>query len=281
MDGLITNIQRFSIHDGPGIRSTVFLSGCPLSCLWCHNPEAMGSVPEVLFFHSQCAGCKKCVMSCPHECFEWHDKIIFSSYACNQCGICIDNCPAGALKWSCRRVTSDDIMAEVLKDESYYNVSHGGITLSGGEPLRQLEFAREIAEKAKLSGLHTAIETSGCVETSKFMGIIPYIDLFLYDIKSISNDLHLRYTKKSNELILANFRALCRTKKEITVRVPLIPGITNRKKNLLEIENFVQACRKNIEIEYLPFNQIMTEKYRLLGKTDLSDLPSRKKHYKR
>ncbi|MCX6224504.1 MAG: glycyl-radical enzyme activating protein, partial [Bacteroidia bacterium] len=174
MDGLITNIQRFSVHDGPGIRTTVFLSGCPLSCLWCHNPEAVSSLPEILFFHSQCSGCQRCVISCPQECFQWHDKTIFDSSTCNQCGICVDNCPVGALKWSCSSVTSDDILREVLRDEAYYKVSHGGITLSGGEPLHQIEFSREVAKKAKLSGLHVAIETSGCVATEKFLDIVPF-----------------------------------------------------------------------------------------------------------
>lgn len=185
------------------------------------------------------------------------------------------------MKWSCSRATSDDILREVLKDETYYNVSHGGITLSGGEPLHQPEFSREIANNAKLSGLHVAIETSGCVTTEKFLDIVPCIDLFLYDIKFINNNIHMRYTKRSNELILANFRELCGTDKEIIVRVPLIPGITNRKKNLLEIKNFVRDCRRDIEIEYLPFNQLMVEKYRLLGRKCLFDLPSCKKSFKR
>jgi pyruvate formate lyase activating enzyme len=170
-------------------------------------------------------------------------------------------------------VSSDDILREVLKDEAYYNVSHGGLTLSGGEPLHQPEFCREIACKAKRSGLQVAIETSGYVGTEKFLDMIPYIDLFLYDIKFINDNMHKQYTKRSNELILSNFRELCRTDKEIIVRVPLIPGITTRKKNLLEIKNFVRDCKKNIEIEYLPFNRLMVEKYRLLGRKCPIDLP--------
>lgn len=266
MDGLITKIQRFSVHDGPGIRTAVFLSGCPLSCLWCHNPEAMSSHPEILFFHLQCSGCQRCVISCPQKCFQWHDKTTFSCSTCNQCGICVNNCPVGALKWSCTRTSADVILREVLRDEAYYKVSHGGITLSGGEPLYQPEFSCEIAKKAKLAGLHVAIETSGYIETKKLLDIAPFIELFIYDIKFYDNDLHLQYTKQTNELILANFRELCRTDKEIIVRVPLIPGITNREKNLMEIEKFVRDCRQDAEIEYLPFNKLMVEKYRLLGK---------------
>lgn len=281
MDGLITNIQRFSVHDGPGIRTTVFFSGCPLSCLWCHNPEAISGLPEILFFHPQCSGCRRCVRSCPQGCFEWRDKTLFVNDSCDRCGICVEGCPVGALQWSCSRVSSDDILREVLKDEAYYNVSHGGLTLSGGEPLHQPEFCREIACKAKRSGLQVAIETSGYVGTEKFLDMIPYIDLFLYDIKFINDNMHKQYTKRSNELILSNFRELCRTDKEIIVRVPLIPGITTRKKNLLEIKNFVRDCKKNIEIEYLPFNRLMVEKYRLLGRKCPIDLPSRKKSFGR
>lgn len=273
MDGLITKIQRFSVHDGPGIRTTVFMSGCQLSCLWCHNPEAMSSLPEILFFHVQCAGCRRCVKSCPQGCFQWQDKTVFTSDSCNRCGICVEECPVGALKWSCSRVTADDILKEVLKDAAYYNISNGGVTLSGGEPLYQYEFCRELACKAKQSGLHVAIETSGYIATEKLLEIASYIDLFLYDVKFFNNDLHMRYTKKSNELILANFRELCGKDKEIIVRVPLIPGVTKRKKNLLEIRDFVRDCRQDVEIEYLPFNRLAVEKYRLLGRKYPLDLP--------
>jgi pyruvate formate lyase activating enzyme len=264
--GLITKIQRFSIHDGPGIRTTVFFKGCPLSCVWCQNPETVTRNPEILFFQINCVKCKKCIEVCPNHCFSWEDKIKFRSDNCNQCGLCCDNCPVGALTWSSTLRSSDDILEEVMKDKIYYDLSGGGITLSGGEPLYQIDFCQDLVSKSKALGLHVAIDTSGCVATEALFRIMPFVDLFLYDIKFIDNDLHEKYTEKSNALILANFKKLCEAKKKVSVRIPLIPRITDRKRNLLQIRNFVKHHEKEMEINYIPFNKLMVEKYNMVGR---------------
>ena len=267
MDGLITNIQRFSVHDGPGIRTTVFLKGCPLSCIWCQNPETISCYPEILFFQNHCIKCKKCIEVCPDNCFSWgNERNTFSSDHCNQCGACTDSCPAGALTWSSSYRSADDILEEVMKDKLYYDISGGGITFSGGEPLHQTDFLHDLVSKSKTLDLHVAVDTSGYVATEKLTKVIPFVDLFLYDIKFIDNGLHRKYTGHSNELILGNFKKLFAARKKIVVRVPLIPGIADTKKNLSEITDFVKSCSEGIEINYIPFNNLIRQKYNMLGK---------------
>ncbi len=272
MYGLITKIQRFSVHDGPGIRTTVFFKGCPLSCTWCQNPENITSHPEILYFHTNCIECKTCIEVCPNHCFSWEERIKFKSDNCNQCGVCLEDCPVSALKWSSKKISSRKILEEVMRDKAFYDISGGGITLSGGEPLHQIEFCQDIVSRSKALGLHITLDTSGYVANEKLKKIIPFIDLFLYDIKFIDDDLHEKYTGKSNGIILENFQKLCEAKKCIVVRVPLIPRITDSEKNLLQIKNFVQNCKRQIEIDYIPFNSLMAQKYHLLGKEYLTRL---------
>ncbi len=269
MHGVITKIQRFSLHDGPGIRTTVFLKGCPLSCIWCQNPETITDYSEVLFFSGHCIGCRKCIEICPKQCFSFENKTKFKADNCNQCGLCIDNCPAGALKWSSGKELLDDILKEVMKDKIYYDFSGGGITLSGGEPLHQTDFCYNLALKSKDLGLHVVVDTSGYVDSEALMRIASLVDLFLYDIKFINNELHERYTGKSNDLILENFRKLCKAKKQILARVPLIPEITDQEDNLLQISNFVKDCGEHIKIDYIPFNTLSAEKYDMVGKESI------------
>ena len=266
MYGLITNIQRFSVHDGPGIRTTVFLSHCPLSCAWCHNPETIKGFPEVLHYSDNCIGCKKCIEVCSKNCFSWKDKIEFSSDSCDQCGVCIDNCPVSALKWTSNKYSSDTILDEVMRDKVYFDISGGGITLSGGEPLQQIEFCYDLVSKAKNLGLHVTVDTCGYVPTESLIRIMPLIDLFLYDIKAVNDNLHKKYTGKSNAVILSNFKLLCESARKIIVRVPLIPGKTNRKENLQQITSFVERYNKRIEINKIPFNALAAHKYGMLGR---------------
>jgi len=266
MDGLITNIQRFSVHDGLGIRTTVFFKRCPLSCIWCQNPETITNYPEILFSQNRCIKCKKCIEVCPNNCFSWDEGIIFGSDHCNQCGVCSDNCLTSALTWSSSYKSADDILEEVMKDKLYYDISGGGITFSGGEPLYQTDFLHDLVSKSKTLDLHVAVDTSGYVATEELTKVIPFVDLFLYDIKFIDNGLHRKYTGHPNELILRNFKKLFAARKEIVVRVPLITGITDTKKNLKEIIGFVKSCAEHIEINYIPFNSLIKQKYNMLGK---------------
>ena len=266
MKGDVTNIQRFSVHDGPGIRSTVFLKGCPLSCIWCQNPEAMSRNPDIMHFQDQCIGCQKCVALCPHDCFKWQGKTEFRSNKCDRCGLCIEACPVCALRWTSYEINSYEVIAEVLKDKVFYDLSNGGVTLSGGEPLYQTMFCLDLAKKSKEQGLHVVLDTSGNIATESFMTVLPYIDLFLYDIKFIDNDLHKKYTGVSNQIILKNFHILCEADRNIKIRTPLIPGITDKDENLSKIKSFVKNCSSQIELEFIPFNNLTVEKYRMLGK---------------
>lgn len=266
---MITRIQRFSLHDGPGIRATVFFKGCPLACVWCQNPETMIAAPEVLFFHDRCVECKKCVELCPTSCFSYNEKINFKSDTCNQCGVCIDNCPVSALTWSAKGMTPDEILIEVMQDMLYYELSGGGITFSGGEPLYQPEFCLELASRSKTLGLHVTLDTSGYATSDTLDKIMPHVDLFLYDIKFIDNALHERYTGRSNDVILENFLKICAANQKIVVRVPLIPNVTDTEKNLSEIREFLRDNAANVEINYIPFNKLIKQKYSMLGRTCL------------
>ena len=267
MNGLITNIQRFSVHDGPGIRTTVFLKGCPLSCLWCQNPEAMSNQPEVIFHSEQCIACKTCLRVCPKKCMAWGGIISFKSDNCDQCGICIEHCPVNALRWSSEEISARQVLNEVIKDRVYYDISGGGITLSGGEPLQQIDFCHDLLKKSKKEKLHTALDTSGYASVKTLEKIMPLVDLFLFDIKFVNPRFHEKYTGLSNTPIIANFKKLCKAWKTIIVRIPLIPGVTDSKTNLEEIEAFVKEQDNRIMIERIPFNLLMRKKYHMLGRS--------------
>lgn len=267
MMGEIVNIQRFSLHDGPGIRTTVFFKGCPLSCYWCHNPETMNYKNDLLFHSEQCADCLNCVELCPKNCLqESSGKVVFDSSECDCCGICVENCITGALRWSAYTVSDSDIIDEISKDRLFYEASGGGVTLSGGEPVLQDKLCYEIAINCKKRGIHVALDTSGCASESKFLDLISVVDLVLFDIKLIDETSHKKYTFLSNKQILNNFKLLTQLKKEIIVRVPLIPKITDTVENLKAIEAFVRNHSKTIEIQYIPFNYLLAEKYKRIGR---------------
>lgn len=266
MVGLITHIQKFSVHDGPGIRTTVFFKGCPLSCPWCQNPETIASYREVQFHSEQCVGCGTCSGICSQGCFTWNDITAFNSENCNQCGICIEHCPVNALRWSARLISTGELLHEIVKDRNYFDLSGGGVTLSGGEPLQQVEFCLELLKKLKRQGINTALDTSGYAPYRFFKKIMPYVDIILFDIKIMNEHLHEKYTKVSNSLILENFRQICMTGKRVIVRIPVIPGFTDAQANIAEIEKFVKQQPGNIQIEKIPFNPLMAKKYQLLGK---------------
>ena len=266
MHGLVTKIQKFTLHDGPGIRSTIFLKGCPLSCIWCQNPETINIYPEILFSQMNCIECKKCIEICPNQCFFEQEKIRFNSDDCDQCGLCIDNCPVGALNWSSAKRSSDDILKEIMQDKVYYDLSGGGITLSGGEPLFQIDFCQDLVLKAKTSGLHVALDTSGFATEETFESVIPLVDVCLFDIKFIDNSLHLKYTGKSNTLILKNFEKVVESETDSIVRVPLVPGITNTRNNLQQIKKYLGKYKERIKVDYIPFNNLIISKYKMLGK---------------
>lgn len=264
--GYLTKIQKFSVHDGPGIRTTIFLKGCPLECMWCQNPETIRAKPDVTFDTNRCIQCAKCIEVCPQHCFtQPNGKLHFNSLTCDQCGLCVEHCPVEALKWTAEKWATEDLILKVLEDKAYYDCSGGGLTLSGGEPMQQIDFACDMAKRAKGHGIHVTIDTAAYVPYKSFEKILPYADLFLYDLKFIDESLHQKYIGKSNKLILENFKRLCQTDKAIFVRIPCIPNVTETEENLKQIETFARQCRSDIPINRIPWNPFMAEKYEMIG----------------
>lgn len=252
MEGQIFNIQKFCINDGPGIRTTVFFKGCPLHCVWCHNPESQNRDRQIMFYSNKCTHCGRC------RNLTVDDMDFF--------------CPNDAKKICGKTVSSDDVLAEVMKDYDFYKNSGGGITLSGGEPLFQFEFALEILQKAKENDLHTAIETCGFADKGKMMQIAEFTDLFLFDFKEFNPARHKEYTGADNVLILENLFLLNELKKDIILRCPIIPGFNDRQENFAEICRLANTCVSIIGIEIEPYHAFGESKYDALGrhKTEIS-----------
>jgi pyruvate formate lyase activating enzyme len=224
---MVFDIQRFSIHDGPGIRTTVFLKGCPLRCAWCHNPEGISAGPVVSFLPERCVGCGHCGRACPNGVHAVRDSDgahVLLRERCVACGRCAEGCYAGALETIGRDMTPADVMAEVLADGPFYANSGGGMTLSGGEPFGQPAFAMDLLRLAKSHGLHCCVETSGAVPTATLLAAAEFVDLFLYDVKDTDDARHRVHVGAPNTLPLANVRALVSRGAAVRLRVPLIPG---------------------------------------------------------
>jgi len=267
MKGFITNIQRFSVHDGPGIRTTVFLKGCPLSCIWCQNPEAASIHPDVLHDVHRCVGCRNCIEVCPQECFTWAGgRLRFDAGSCNQCGLCVKGCPGSALEWSSKEVDSSAVLREVLRDIDYYELSGGGLTISGGEPLFQPDFCFALASEARAEGISVALDTSGYADMETVKRVMPVVDLFLYDIKFMDSILHRRFTGVPNRPILRNLQLLISGGGNVRVRTPLVPGVNDDTENLSQIRDYIENYARGAEIDLIPFNRLMPEKYEMLGK---------------
>lgn len=269
MDGTIFDIRRFSIHDGPGIRTAVFLKGCPLHCLWCQNPEGIESDPRLAYFQRKCLGCLTCVASCPKNAISpvpGEDRIAINRELCDSCGMCAEVCPARALAMIGRRMTADEVASEILRDELFYGVSDGGATLTGGEPLMQPEFCLEVLQKLRLRKIHTAMETSLFADPSVLVRVRGAVDLFIVDIKMDDRRRHAAGTGKGNEVIRENFRFLASLGTSILARVPLIPGFTVDLENLYRIGAFIRETRRDIPVELMNFNPLARDKYVLLDK---------------
>ena len=250
--GTVFNIQRFCVNDGPGIRTTVFLKGCPLSCVWCHNPESQRFEPEILFYKDKCTGCGRC------KCVTAADRDF----------VCFN----GAKEICGKTVSANEVTAEVLKDKPFYKNSGGGVTLSGGEPLAQYDFSLELLKKAKENGIHTAIETCGYAEKSKILEIAKYVDLFLFDCKETDPELHKEYTGFDNKIILENLKALSDAGSKIILRCPIIPGFNDRAEHFKGIS---ETAEKFIGIEHIeiePFHPLGESKYSALGR-EVADIP--------
>jgi pyruvate formate lyase activating enzyme len=264
--GVVFNIQRFSLHDGPGIRSTVFLKGCPLRCLWCSNPESQDVAPNLMVRDILCKGCGACAEVCPRGAIEMRETggRAIDRGLCDGCLLCVDACIYGSLRACGATMAFGDVVREVLRDEAFYRNSNGGVTLSGGEPLLQADFAARLLKEFKEKGLHTAVDTSGYVPASRFDMILPYIDVVLFDIKHLDPDPHLRATGVDNGLILGNLERIS-GKVAIWLRLPLIPGFNDGEEHIRR----VAALGKKIgaeKISLLPYHEGGKSKCEQMGR---------------
>jgi len=267
--GLVFNIQRYSVHDGPGIRTTVFLKGCPLQCAWCHNPEGISPRREILVIETRCLGCGECRRECPHAAeAPGNGPLPPQVGRCELCGACVEACPAGARRLVGEEMTVSQVMARVLRDRLFFEESGGGVTFSGGEPLSQPEFLRELLSACRAQDLHTAVDTCGMAPTERLLGIAPLTDLFLYDLKIIEDGLHAQYTGVSNRQILDNLQALGKVHANIWLRVPLIAGINEQGEALEAAARFASAIPSVRQVNVLPFHATGVKKSERLGRTN-------------
>lgn len=272
VQGTVFDIQRFSLHDGPGIRTIVFLKGCPLSCVWCSNPESQGSGPVVMYKQDECLHCGRCAAACKRKAIHLDKKTLIDRSICTSCGECVNACPSGALVMKGRRMTVQQVVKELKKDATTYRRSGGGITLSGGEPLVQQEFAAQLLHACKAQGWHTAIETTGFGSEEAVDRVIPFVDTVLLDIKHMDLEKHKRFTGAANDVILKNAQRISRIS-ETVVRVPVIPGFNYSEEELEAIAKFAKTLRGVRTLHLLPYHTFGENKYALLGREyGLSDI---------
>ena len=263
---VITNIQGFSIHDGPGIRTVVFFKGCPLSCRWCANPECLSAEPQIGFIETLCKGCGQCLEICPNEAIRPGEGVHRIDYSrCNSCGDCVDHCGYGALLRYGEAKTVSDVWDAVRRDKMFYDGSGGGVTASGGEPLLWARFVRDLFKLCKGEGIDTCIETCGLAGRQALLDVIPVTDHFLYDLKHIESELHERYTGQPNGTILGNAAFLLDQGVDILFRQPLIPGINDTAGNIEATAAFLSGLGKgDICLELMPYHRMGWSKYRAL-----------------
>lgn len=273
--GRIFDVQRFSIHDGPGIRTTVFMKGCPLRCPWCHNPESVFAESLLSFLAERCVGCGYCFRACRHGAHQMVEGVHrLDRMRCHVCGNCARECYAGAVELAGREATVAEVLDEVLCDRPFYETSGGGMTLSGGEPLQQIEFASALLRAAKGQGLHTCVETCGYAEFDCFEQIFHCTDLFLYDIKETDDVRHREQTGASNELILDNLRALHDRGANVHVRAPLIPGVNQRPDHLEALARIAASLPNLLGVEIMPYHRLGSGKRQRFGLPDNGPSPA-------
>ena len=262
--GIVFDIQKFCVNDGPGIRTVVFLKGCPLKCKWCHNPESNLRVRQLYCDWKKCVKCGKCVQECKnnvHSIVQGEHKIQFQN--CKLCGACVSACPAEAMGIYGKEMQVQEVLAEVEKDRAYYENSDGGVTISGGEPMYQFEYAYELAKTFHEAGLHVCMETSGYAVTERYEKIMPYIDLFLLDYKATGTELHRELTGVDNELILKNMAFLIEHGKKVRLRCPIIPGYNLSEAHLNAIAKI--STEGVVSVDIIPYHDMGIGKAKSIG----------------
>ncbi len=266
MTGLITTIQRMSLNDGPGIRSTVFLKGCDLRCSWCHNPEAIFSFPEMEWIGSKCIDCHACVQKCPTPALSVRSgKLKFVREECTACFACLTECYTGALHRIGREVTPRELFNEIMQDEPFFRQSGGGVTISGGEPMMQRDFTATLLQMLREAGIHTALDTNMTSPWEKYETVLPFTSLVLADLKLIDEEAHRTWTGKRNRRILENIRRLDETGIPYYVRTPVIPGVNDDDDEMARIIGFVSGLKNMTKFDLLPFHAMGAFKYKNLG----------------
>lgn len=272
--GLVFHIMRFSLHDGPGIRTTVFLKGCPLSCWWCHNPESQSFEPSLMYFEDRCRRCGDCLAVCPSSAINYSDGRIGRPITCQACGACVEACVAGARELAGRRMAVSEVVREVERDVIFFDESGGGVTFSGGEPLSQPRFTEALLEACRARRIHSALDTCGLAEPDLLLRVSAKADLVLYDLKLLDTARHASYTGVPNALILGNLEALVAAGRPVRVRFPLIPGVNDGAEEIAELMQLLARLGLR-HLDLLPYHRIGIDKYRRLGMpARLGDQPS-------
>jgi pyruvate formate lyase activating enzyme len=278
--GMIFDIKRYAINDGPGIRTSVFLKGCPLKCWWCHNPEGQSRNSQLIYRLNRCKASQACVKACPLGAISWKDGPVTDWQACDQCGKCAQVCYAGAREMIGREINVEALIAELERDIPFYDQSGGGVTFTGGEPMLQLKFLQASLLACKKQKIHTTVDTCGYTAWENFISILPLVDVFLFDIKLIDQARHKKYTSVSNKKILDNLRKLSREMAQVIVRIPLIPGVNDDNENLMLCVNYLRSLPNLVGLEIMPYHETGVAKYQALGmpyKMDNTTPPTRER----